>query len=323
MLENRQNLKRVSWGLLFPLFFILLHFPPSFAAMDSEPDRSSSICIGADQQFNFAQHHFNAKSYQMAIIEYQRFIYFFPEDKRVALAMYRIGMAYYSIDRLQQALRSFADVIDRYGGTDLSVKSYLMKSECLIRLNDAGSAVINLQNLIAIADDINVKDEAYYRIGWIYINTASWDQASLYFSKISPQNKNKYKLDLVAAELEKKSSIPRKDPRTAGILSVIPGAGYLYCERYQDALITFLLNGAMMMAAYESFDEGLSALGGLITFVGFGFYAGNVYGAITSAHKYNRRKTDRFIEHLNENLRVKFLVDSENHGAYLALQWVF
>lgn len=302
---------------------ILLHFPPLFAAMASKLDRTSSICIGADQQFNFAQHHFNAKSYEMAIIEYQRFIYFFPQDERVALAMYRIGMAYYSTNRLQEALRSFADMIDRYGGTDLSVKSYFMKSECLIQLNDAGSAVINLQNLIAIADDINIKDEAYYRIAWIYINMASWDQASLNFSKISPQNKNKYKLNLVAAELEKKSSIPRKDARTAGILSVIPGAGYLYCERYQDALLTFLLNGAIMMAAYESFDDGHNALGGLITFVGFGFYAGNVYGAVTSAHKYNRRETDRFIEHLNEKLKVNFLVDTENRGAGLALQYSF
>jgi len=259
----------------------------------------------------------------MAIIEYQRFIYFFPEDERVALAMYNIGMSYYSTSRFQEAAASFDKVIDRYEGTDLSIKSYFMKSNALVKLNASGSAVVNLQNLIAITDDINVKDEAYYQIGWVYLDMASWDNARIYFSKISPQNENKYKLDKLAAELEKKRMIPKKSPEIAGLLSIIPGGGYLYCERYHDALITFLLNGALIYAAYESFDEGHNALGGLISFVGFGFYAGNIYGAITSAHKYNRRNTDRFLKNLNQRLKVNILVDVENQGAGLALRWVF
>jgi len=72
------------------------------------------------------------------------------------------------------------------------------------------------------------------------------------------------------------------------MLSVIPGAGYLYLERYQDALISLLVNTALIFAAYEAFDNDLYVLGGIISFVELGFYAGNIYGATTSAHKINR-----------------------------------
>ncbi len=119
----------------------------------------------------------------MAIIEYQRFIYFFPEDERVGLAMYDIGMAYYFSNRYQEAVASFEKVINRLEDTDLSVKSYVMKSRCLVKLNASGSAVINLQNLIAITNDINVKDEAYYQIGWIYLNMAYGKKPHFTFQK--------------------------------------------------------------------------------------------------------------------------------------------
>ena len=198
-----------------------------------------------------------------------------------------------------------------------------MISECYTELNALGSAIINLHNLVVITDDSDVKDEAYYRIGWIHLEMASWEDAKRYFSKISTQNQNKYRVETLYAELEKKSSIPKKNPQLAGFVSIIPGGGYLYCERYQDAFITFLLNGALMYAAYESFDEGHDALGGIISFVGFGFYKANFYGAISSAHKYNRKKTGQFLKELKNAAKVNLLVDLRNKGAGLALQLDF
>ena len=168
-----------------------------------------------------------------------------------------------------------------------------------------------------------MRDEAYYRLGWIYLETASWDKAGLYFSKISNQNKDKYRLERLSSELDKEKLIQKKNPKLAGFLSIIPGAGFLYCERYQDALIAFLLNGGLMYAAYEAFDEGHDALGGIISFVGFGFYAGNIYGSIAGAHKYNHNKTGKFLEKLKNNAKVNLSADFHNKGVYFALQFVF
>ena len=66
------------------------------------------------------------------------------------------------------------------------------------------------------------------------------------------------------------------------------GAGHLYCERKRDAFISFLLNGAMIYAAYGAFDHDLDVLGGIITFFELGFCSENIYSAVSSAHKYNR-----------------------------------
>ena len=308
---------------IFNIFFLFIPFSDSVAETDSEPDIKSSIIISPDKQFDFAEYYFSNKDYLMAVNEYKRFLYFFPEDQRVETVMYRIGMSYYLGGHFKNAIDSFYAVIDRYVDTDLSIKSYFMISEARVKLNAFGLAIINLNNLITLSDDENVRDEAYYRIGWIYIETASWEQARTYFSKISSKNKNKYRLERLTAELNKERSVPKKDPRLAGFLSIIPGAGYLYCERYQDALIAFLLNGGLILAAVESFDDNNNALGGVIAFVEFGFYAGNIYGSITSAHKYNRKQTGRFIETLKNNTKINLSADVKNKGICLAFEFIF
>lgn len=305
------------------IFFLFIPFSHCFAGADPEPDLKSSIIINPDKQFNFAEYYFSNKDYLMAVAEYNRFIYFFPEDQRVETAMYRIGMSYYLGRHFKEAVNSFRAVIDRYVDTELSIKSYFMISEAHVNLNTFGPAIINLNNLITITHDEDVKDEAYYRIGWICIETASWEKARLYFSRISAKNKDKYRLERLNAELNKERSIPQKKPDLAGFLSIIPGAGYLYCERYQDALIAFLLNGGLILAAYKSFDNDNNALGGVIAFVEFGFYAGNIYGAVASAHKYNRKKTGQFIEKLKNNTKISLSADVENKGVCFAFKFVF
>jgi tetratricopeptide (TPR) repeat protein len=206
---------------------------------------------------------------------------------------------------------------------DYAIKSYFKISEAYMKLMAFDPAIINLNNLIVVAYDEDVRDEAYYRLGWIYLETASWEKGRQYFSKISVKNKDKYRLEKLAAELDTEKLIPKKNPKLAGFLSVIPGAGYLYCERYQDALIAFLINGALIYAAYESFDSENPALGGLLAFVGVGFYAGNIYGAVTSAHKYNRKKTGLFLERLKDNVKINLSADVKNKGVCLSFQFSF
>jgi tetratricopeptide (TPR) repeat protein len=309
--------------IFFNIFFLFIPFSQSVAESDPQPILQSSIIISPDKQFDLAESYFSNKDYLMAVGEYKRFIYFFPGDERVETAMYRIGMSYYLDGHFNKAVDSFKAVIHRYVDTDLSIKSYFMISQAHVKLNTLGLAIINLNNLITLTGDEDVRDEAYYRLGWIYIEMASWEKARLYFSRISAKNKTKYRLERLTDELNKEKLIPKKDPGLAGFLSIMPGAGYLYCERYQDALIAFLLNGGLICAAYESFDDNNNALGGVIAFVEFGFYAGNIYGAATSAHKYNRKQTVNFIEKLKNNTKINLSTNVKNKGVCLAFEFIF
>ena len=109
----------------------------------------------------------------------------------------------------------------------------------------------------------------------------------------------------------------------AGALAILPGTGYLYCNRPRDALISFLINGGLIFAAYEAFDNDMVALGGVISFVEIGFYSGNIYGSISSAHKYNQDQDRRFVDRLKENLRVNLSSRPENKGLELSFQYRF
>lgn len=307
----------------FWLCLLLAPYPQSFADSGHETGIQPFMVIDADKQFEYAQHFFSNQKYSLAIGEFQRFIYFFPQDVRVKLAMYRIGKAYFNSEQFKEAVDSFQTLVDRFGETDLGIKSYLMISESHMQLNATGPAIINLQNLITLTADKNIIDEACYRIGWIYLETANWEKARYYFAEISALNRPKYQLKRLAADLDQQRLIPQKNPGLAGLLSIVPGGGFLYCERYQDALIAFLLNGALMFAAYESFDDDNTTLGGLLAFVGFGFYAGNIYGATASAHKYNRSKSTGFIEELKTKHKLNLSADLNNQGACLSLKFAF
>lgn len=300
-------------------FFVGFVFLSSF----SQSYAGTVLKIEPDTQYNFAEYYFANQEYFRAIGEYKRFIYFFPEDARASLAAYKIGISYFKNRHFKKAVNAFEIIIEQYADTDLLVKSYFMISKCLVTLTEYIPAIANLHNLIVITNNIHTKDEAFYKIGWIYLEIGAWEKAKFYFSKISMQNSHKYSLKKLSDELNTEMILLKKNPRLAGFLSVIPGAGFLYCERYQDALIAFLLNGAMICAAYEAFDSENDVLGGIITFIETGFYAGNIYGSVSSAYKYNKNKTGQFLEKLKKNAKIKFSASYNNTGILLSFNYLF
>ncbi|MDP2644545.1 MAG: tetratricopeptide repeat protein [Desulfobacterales bacterium] len=301
------------------LFLAILALPFFFAPVSE----SAALTIDADRQFQFAESYFSKGEYFLAIGEYKRFIYFFPQDQRIEKARFQIGMSFFQSERFQDAIASFKNLLDIHQNTDLSLKSHFMISQCYLELKDHGRALATLFNLIRMTGEVNTQDEAYYKIGWIYLEVAAWEKADLYFGKISPANQRNYQLKRLSDALSKKNLIPKKDPRLAGFLSIIPGAGYFYLERYQDALIAFLLNTGFGFAAYESFNDDNYGLGGLFTFVGMGFYSGNIYGAISSAHKYNRNQNEQFIKKLKDNVRIDISAEPRTRGIRLSFNYTF
>ena len=265
---------------------------------------ASVIELDADRQYDYARHCYSTGDFFRSVQEFERFVYFFPEDGRVEQARYQIGMSYFNGNRFRDAIKAFEELIRTFENTDLSIRSYVMLGRCHELLHDPGQAVIVLQNLLALFEDPIVRDEAHYRIGWIYLQTGDWEKARRHFDLISPAAADTYRLKRLSSELGKSSQIKQKNPHLAGVLSVIPGAGFAYCERYYDAITAFLLNAGLIFAAFEAFDDENYGLGGVISFVELGFYGGNIYGAVSSAHKYNQAQDRRFIETIKETAGI-------------------
>ena len=300
--------------------FILVALAVFFQAKSS---RGEQIVIDADRQFDYAERLLTDRDFVSAVNEYRRFVYLFPRDDRVESAVYRIGLCYLSMGQPELAIQSFAPIIDDFGDNPYAEDAYFRTSEAYLKLGRTGSAITTLHSLATLSGDPDIRDNAHYRIGWIYLETAQWEQARDYFDKISLKNSEKYRLKKLTDLIEKRPSQPRKRPGLAGALSIVPGGGYLYCERYQDAFMAFLLNAGLMYAAYEAFDHELYALAGVISFVEFGFYSGNIYGAVSSAHKYNQTKDRNLIDYLRENLKIQLGARPVNEGLELSLNISF
>ena len=262
------------------------------------------ITISADKQIQFAEHYFRTGEYFRAIGEYKRFIHFFSDDHRQEFAMYKIGLSYFNGKKFQEAIDSFNALLIKFPATNVRTKVRFRIGECFIKLRDYLKAIGCLDNIVDTAENIDIADQAYYRRGWIYLEMSQWEEAENSFKLISKKNRDKYRMASLSHEMDKKKDLRSKNPMTAGILSIIPGAGHLYCGRYKDATITFILNTAMIYAAYEAFDNKLDALGGIITFFELGFYSGNIYSAVNCAHKYNRNANNHLFEYLRQNSRI-------------------
>jgi tetratricopeptide (TPR) repeat protein len=280
---------------------------------------ASAIVLDPEQQFQFAEQYFYKGEYYRAIGEYERFIYLFPDAHKVEFAGYRIGLSYLKGGQHERAIQAFYTLIENYQDTKYALRSYLEISKAYLGLNRYAMALTTVNNLITIAPDQDLKDEAYYHKAWIYLEMGLWDKAIESFEQVSSQNRDEYKIKETLAELTRGLPIRMKSPTIAGLLAVVPGAGHLYCGRKRDALISFVLNAAMIYAAYEAFDNDLEGIGAIITVFELGFYGGNIYSAVSSAHKYNRDAKNRFLHELRGKTSVDFSLGNPTEKSLLLL----
>jgi tetratricopeptide (TPR) repeat protein len=308
--------------IIFPLLFSVTFFNGTSLYANDENKHGSGheLYINADKQFAFAGEYFNKGDYERALSEYNRFIFFFPEDKRVRVCRFNTGVCLKNINQNENAIKIFRDLIKQDEKDNLSQKAYFELSDCYFVMKDFNNSIAALEYAAASTSDQDIKDQAFYRIGWILVENQAWDQAKQYFNKVGIQNIKAYEIDNLINELEKAKNIPQKNPKIAGFLSLVPGGGYLYCTRYKDALTAFILNTGLIIAAAESFSNDSPALGGVISFVEAGFYAGNIYGGINSAHKYNRSSKRNFIENLKKQAKITLSANQKDRGIGLLFE---
>jgi len=272
-------------------FILFIVFSPSFSEGAEKKTDSANL------QFEFANYLFNNELYKTSITEFQRFLFLYPKDKRVLKAQYQIGLAYKKQKKYYHAIETFQKIIQHRPINETVVQSAFLLSECYISKNNYHMARSVLESL----DKQNVNkidhDNLYYQMGWLYIKAKRYSLAHEKFLLIN--NKSRFPISEICNAIEKRKNLPRKNPMVAGILSVIPGLGQAYCGRYRDAMLSFIVNGIIGWATWESFDNGSPALGTLLTFFGTGFYTGNIYGAANSAHKFNRRIDKKWEMELN------------------------
>ncbi|RJQ68485.1 MAG: hypothetical protein C4519_23100 [Desulfobacteraceae bacterium] len=287
---------------------------------------ASTLVIDPQKQWQYAELLFEEGRFRQAAEEYERFAFFFPQhpDRRKAVLM--AGRAFMRAGEALAALQDFNSLVQNGALDDIAVEAYFLMAETYLQLQNPSQAILQLNNLITLSEQAPVKDRAYLRIGWIHVEQMDWSGAKQAWKRISPQGRQTFRIDSLETALGQADQLPMKRPAVAGLLSVVPGAGQLYCGRYEDALAALLVNGGLIWAAYESFDNDLNGLGSLLAVAGLGFYTANIYGAVSSAHKYNQTQRQRFVEQLKRNVVIRIEPESAPSGVSadaLVIRWVW
>jgi tetratricopeptide (TPR) repeat protein len=283
----------IACNLLIVL--ILLSARPSAGA--------DSTCNAADQQLGFAESLFKEGDYFRSITEYKRFIYHYPKDVRVEQAFFKIAESFYRAERWLEAEEAFQAFAERFPDSRLRPEAVYLKAVAEKNQRKFDQAIITIESLINISTG-SARDRAVYLKGLIELERADWKRAKGAFDSVSPESSLYSSSYSLSQSLSNADNLPQKNPSLAGTLAaILPGAGHLYTERPRDAAVSFLLNAAFIAAAVQLFRHENEIAGGIAAFFELGWYSGNIYSAVSSAHKYNENIKTDFIHKLKRSSR--------------------
>ncbi|MBN2032038.1 MAG: tetratricopeptide repeat protein [Deltaproteobacteria bacterium] len=285
-----------------------------FLLLQSTASPSTRIILDGEDQFGFAEQAVESGDYLRAVGEFERFIYFFPDHVKVPQARLQIGICYLKAGDFEAARKVLDKLHRKYPENVLGGKALLLMGESYYRQGFYKEAEYHYGKVAETYPQPELKNNAIYRLGWCRMHTGSWRAASDTFGTVGPESfLYPASQDLIQKSLHGEM-LPYKDPTKAGVLAaVLPGMGHAYCNRYRDALVSFLINGLFIWAALESFNNDREVLGSILVFAELGWYSGNIYSAVNSTHKYNRKLKEDFLRNLPDSLNLHLLATREGH----------
>ncbi len=276
---------------------------------------AKTLVIDSKKQFSFAKKLMQKGDFDYAILELKRFIYFFPDDQKVLQARCLLGTCYMRSGKYEKAREIFSDICKSHKNDKYAQKALFLIGESYYKQKVFDEAEYYFSLLIQRFPKSELYDDTLYRLGWIRMYQNRWKEASNIFSQIRQTSPYYGKSKALARSSLKGETLPYKSPKFSGILSaMLPGAGHAYVGRYKDGCVAFLLNGVFIMASIEAFHEDMDVMGGMLSFLELGWYAGSIYSAMNVTHKYNRKLQMDFLGRFKDNLYIEPFIEPYKEG---------
>ncbi len=294
------------------LLIILL---PSLAPAGESPPLPAE-----EAQFAFANHLLQHNDYYRAATEFKRLLFLFPSGTKTDEGNFLLGETLFLLKSHKEAVIHWEGVLRQTPNTPFKEEIQFKIGRAYWELGQEDKALLLWEKILQEGHS-SVKSSAARAILWGLIKQKRFDPARLLL-KNSPLKDSEKETHEVF--FQKAENLPYKSPTMAGSLAAImPGAGHLYLDRKQDALIAFSVNALFTWAAVSSFQQGNSGLGALLSVIELTWYSGNIYSAVNSAHKFNRRLDTDFLQ--NYGIRFGLLSQGPTTSPmpYLVLQHAF
>ncbi len=256
----------------------------------------------ADEQgdliFDFANKLKQQGEYYRSITEYMRFLHYYPDDEMAEAARYFIAKCYLDGKQYKDAVTCFSSYLGTHPTGSYCDKAYLQLGKAHFMQRNyylsAGSLNDGLGSECSISREVEISMRKL--LSRCYLHLGDWQAASDELKTLSDISTLRQPWFNLSQEVLEGNNLGRRSPLFSGLLAtILPGAGHFYCGRITTGLADFLLNGLFIWGIIESFDRGNHALVATLSFFEFGFYGGNIYGAVDAAYKYNQRTRDDFI----------------------------
>ena len=311
------RIKRIP---IIALLTLLLLFSAGWAL----GQEGGGLYLDEKVQMGLGDHFFHDGDYYRAITEYRRFLFFFPRSLRAEEALWKIASSYFYGKKWDEALSAGDDLLKRFPQSPWAPEALLLQGRAWAEKKEYSQARYFFRRVQEVAPGKPAASEAQWQTALSFLKEERWKEAAGEFRKMDPASKLYPRAEFYGRGLDRIDEIPQKSPTGAGILAgLLPGAGHFYTERYRDAAMAFALNGAFIWGMVEAFERRNYVVGGILTFFELGWYSGNIYSAVSSAHKYNRRKKQEYLDHLEKESNFSVGISLQEKVPILSFTYEF
>ncbi len=272
----------------------------------------------------FADYLYEREHYYQAVTEYERFIYFNPHHPSVPRARLKIAFCYKMGEKYDRAIELFRNLVDEYRDQEVGKEAAYQVGECYGAGGNYELALIEFKNFTEDNPHHPLAEKAKWETVWTHIYLEDYASASsklLFNEEGSLYQQPSREL---ARALKQLPHLPRKSPLLAGLLAaVIPGGGHFYIGKKKQAILSFITNALLFYGTYEAFAVELYTAGGFLSFFSLNYYSGNIFGALNSAHKFNRAVREEHLGKFRKKFDLSINLKGQKDGAMLDFSFNF
>ncbi len=284
MKEGKSRFTSLFISLIFATFILT-------SGLASGDDDGKIDYYSRENMLKFADHLYQEGDYLRAAGEYQRYLFYFPQDADSTL--YKIGLCYLRSGKIRKAISFFDRLGLKYPESRFRFAASYQIAHSYFLLDRYEDSVQYINRVLDESKEADQRGQLQILVAFNRLYQRRWRDAEAILESLSSEDGNlSHVASLLRSRAREGAELQHKNPMLAGLFSaIIPGAGKMYCKQYGDGLYSFILVGTTGLLAWDGFRENgfRSVKGWLFGSMSGVFYAGNVYGSSIAARIYNRQ----------------------------------
>ncbi|MCL5268751.1 MAG: tetratricopeptide repeat protein [Bacteroidetes bacterium] len=137
--------------------------------------------VAEQQDYTFALGLYRDGQYQLAFDQFKKFLENYPGSRRADEITFLSGECLLQEKMYDSALSDYQKVMEKYPGSSYFTRSELRSGEIYLQINQLSKSEKLLKSVLANSDDNDVKGEAAYKLGELFVSSEDYNNAIKYF----------------------------------------------------------------------------------------------------------------------------------------------